>query len=181
MLRDKNPFPLAMQHIALEVSDMKISLRFYREVLGMKVTEQHSAFEVKAIPVGLCFLRFPQSRNHHDLVLTHDPNKDYTFKAKSTAPNFHHMAFQLTDEAHWLRCLEHIRKLNIEVVRGPLLHSPFQEGGDGSWGENKSFYILDPDGHRLEFFCDMARIDGKGFYRDEKGSLIHQEARVSEY
>ena len=35
---------------------------------------------------------------------------------------------------------------------------------DRTWGENESFYVLDPDNHRIEIFCDMAVINKKGEY-----------------
>ena len=180
IVSSKVPFPVGMQHVAVEVTHMERSIAFYRKVLGMKLTEHHKAFEIKEIPVELCFLRLEASQNHHDIVLTHNPNKKYESKETSSAPNFHHMAFKLENESSWKGFLSYIHNCKVEVVRGPVLHSPFQEGGEGSWGENKSFYVLDPDGHRIEFFCDMASIDSKGFYRDEKNSLIDEKAKVSE-
>ncbi len=172
--------PESMQHIAIEVSNMNTSLDFYRQVLSMKLTEKHEALEIKEIPVALSFLRLATSSCHHDLVLVHDPKKKYKLKKDCSSPNFHHMAFSFKDQKTWQLKLEHIKDLNVEVIRGPVLHSPFQEGGEGSWGENKSFYILDPDGHRIEFFCDMASVDEKGYYRDENNKLIAEEARAVE-
>lgn len=172
--------PDSMQHIAIEVTDMKKSIDFYRKILGMKLTEQHEAGEIKEIPVALSFLRLKHSKSHHDLVLVHNPNKKYHAKDKCLAPNFHHMGFCFKEKKSWELQLAHIESNQVKVIRGPVVHSPFQKGGEGSWGENKSFYILDPDGHRIEFFCDMATIDGDGFYRDENNLLIHEEAKVSE-
>ena len=175
-----NYHPECMQHVAIEVSNMQKSIEFYREILGMKLTEQHEAFEVKAIPVALSFLRLANSSRHHDLVLVHDPKKNYQPKANCSSPNFHHMAFSFKDKQTWENKIKQIVDLGVSIVRGPVLHSPFQEGGEGSWGENKSFYIIDPDGHRIEFFCDMASIDSEGFYRDENQNLIAREARAVE-
>ena len=90
------------------------------------------------------------------------------------------MAFSFKDKQTWENKIKQIVDLGVSIVRGPVLHSPFQEGGEGSWGENKSFYIIDPDGHRIEFFCDMASIDSEGFYRDENQNLIAKEARAVE-
>ena len=44
-------------------------------------------------------------------------------------------------------------------MRGPLVHSPTHPEGDGTWGENRAMYFCDPDGHRIEIFCDLARMD----------------------
>lgn len=172
--------PQSIQHIAIEVKDMPRSLEFYRSTLGMKLTEKHEAHEIKEIPVALSFLRFSASKNHHDLVLVHNPKKKYEPKESCFSPNFHHMAFSFKDKASWEVQLKDIRQEGVEIIRGPVLHSPFQKGGDGSWGENKSFYILDPDGHRIEFFCDMASIDEKGFYLNEEGQIINEKARAVE-
>ena len=165
-----------MQHVAIEVKNMSESIAFYKRVLGMKLTEKHKAFEIQEIPVELSFMRLASGQHHHDLVLVHNPKKNYESKENCLAPNFHHMAFSFQDQTSWKNFLSEIRDLGVEIVRGPVLHSPFQEGGEGSWGENKSFYVLDPDGHRIEFFCDMATLDEKGFYLDEKGIRIHEEA-----
>ena len=54
--------------------------------------------------------------------------------------------------------------LYLKIVRGPVIHSSFNKNGDGTWGENESFYVLDPDNHRIEIFCDMAVINKKGEY-----------------
>ena len=54
--------------------------------------------------------------------------------------------------------------MSLEIVRGPVLHSAYQSKGDGTWGENWSFYVLDPDKHRIEIFCEMAEIDNAGYY-----------------
>ena len=67
--------PSRVHHVAIEVSDMERSIAFYRDLFGARVTENHAAGEVEAIPVALCFLRF--NDDHHDLVLAHNPAKTY--------------------------------------------------------------------------------------------------------
>lgn len=175
---------LRCQHVAVEASDMERSLAFYRSYLGMKLSERHAAGEVAAIPVELAFLRFGTSR-HHDLVLVHNPRKTYLPRPAGPeqdlagAPGFHHFAFECPDRARWLQLLEKAGDMGLSVVRGPVLHSPWQQGGDGSWGENESFYVLDPDGHRIEIFCNMASIAEDGSYVTAAGDVLAQ-ARVSE-
>ncbi len=65
--------PARLQHLALEVSDTDQSIAFYRDFLGLKLTERHAAGEVEGIPVALTFMRL--GKQHHDLVLMHNPNK----------------------------------------------------------------------------------------------------------
>ena len=161
-------------HIAIEVADMDRSIAFYRNLLGMRLTERHEANEVAAIPVALAFLR--SGEDHHDLVLAHDPNKTYRERTAADVAegiaSFHHMAFECADHDAWEAQLDKVRSLGLEIVRGPLVHSPWHPRGDGSWGENESFYVLDPDGHRVEMFCDMACIDTDGSYIDASGEKI---------
>lgn len=166
--------PSRLHHIAIEVSDMDKSIEFYRQLLGAKVTERHQAGEVEAIPVALSFLRFLS--DHHDLVLAHNPAKTYRAAGSEDAiaglAGFHHYAVQYPDREAWLAQLDHVRALGLEVIRGPVVHSPYHPRGEGSWGENESFYVLDPDGHRIEMFCDIASIAADGAFIDAYGEPI---------
>lgn len=161
-------------HIAIEVADIDRSVTFYRDLFGMRLTERHEAREVAEIPVALAFLR--SGDDHHDLVLAHDPGKTYRERTAADQaegiPGFHHFAFEYPDRAAWEAQLEKVRAMDIEIVRGPVVHSPWHPRGEGSWGENESFYVLDPDGHRIEMFCDMATIDAGGNYIDAYGKRI---------
>lgn len=164
-----------LHHVALEVSDLERSLEFYRSYLGMRLTERHKPSEIPEIPVALIFIRLHS--NHHDMVLVHDPGKNYRIpteedRARGVPAGIHHFAFEFPDRASWLGQLELARELGIEVVRGPVVHSPYHPRGEGSWGENESFYVLDPDGHRIEMFCDMASISEEGKYIDAQGAII---------
>ena len=140
---------------------MDRALAFYRGFLGMRLTERHAAGENPDIPMELAFLRLGEQ--HHDLVLAHDPQRQYLPRNAGSGPvGIHHLAFECPDRQSFLDHLSRARKQGLDIVRGPVLHSESQEGGDGSWGENESFYVLDPDGHRVELFCDMARVDTQG-------------------
>lgn len=174
------PSQVCQQHVAIEVCDMDESIAFYRNIFGMKLTELHRAGEVAAIPVDLAFLRV--SDHHHDLNLVHNPNKKYKKKdAEAPEVNIHHLAFEYPDHESWLQQLEHVKANNVEIVRGPVLHSPYQPGGEGSWGESESFYVEDPNGHRVECFWNMVRIDEEGRYRFPKtGEIVHERAKADE-
>ena len=168
------PVAKCFHHMALEVSDLETSISFYRNIFGLKLTERHKAGEVEAIPVDLVFLRI--DKNHHDIVLVHNPAKTYRkisdMDALDGPPSFHHLAFEYKNRNEWLDQLKRINAADIQVIRGPVVHSPWHPRGEGSWGENESFYILDPDGHRIELFCDMATIDAEGMYTDAYGNKI---------
>ena len=172
------PLALRLHHVAAEVSDMDCSIEFYRELLGMRVSERHAASEVPAIPVELTFLRLHS--NHHDIVLTHNPNKTYRPLTDEDIKNgpvgFHHFAFEFSNREDWLKQLERTQQMCVDIIRGPVVHSPDAEG---SWGENESFYVLDPDGHRIEFFWDLGRIDKDGWIC--KGDGKNTGRRVDEF
>lgn len=162
-----------MQHFAVEVSDTDRAIAFYRRVLGFRLTERHAAGEVAGIPVELTFLRLGD--RHHELVLVHNPVKAYTTPRPvpqddtSGYPAFHHFALECDSRADWLATLDHVRAQGVDIVRGPVLHSFVDPRGDGSWGENEAFYFLDPDGHRIEIFCNLATIDPDGTHRNGEG------------
>ena len=159
------------QHVSLEVSDVEKSLNFYRDFLGLKLTERHLANENPAIPFEMAFMRL--GKQHHDIVLTHDPNKKYTEKSTKEGPvGIHHYALECPNKTSFDMYLERAKRMSLEIVRGPVLHSAFQEGGDGTWGENWSFYVLDPDKHRIEIFCEMASIDDEGNYITSEGEVV---------
>lgn len=173
--------PIKMfHHFAIEVADMDRSIEFYRDLFGFKLTERHKAGEIPAIPVDLAFLRC--GTHHHDLVLSHNTKKKYrprTPADDAEGPAYiHHFAFACQDRASWETLMAKVRARGIQIIRGPVLHSPWQKGGEGSWGENLSFYILDPDGHRLELFCDMATIDADGTFVTHDGHRIEQAKAV---
>ena len=170
------PRPARMQHFAVEVSDPDTSIDWYRRMLGFKVTERHPANEHPDIPVDLNFLRLGDT--HHELVIVHNPAKTYRPKPSRPEedldgpPMFHHFALECDSRDEWLRLLDHVRAEGATIVRGPVLHSFAQARGDGSWGENEAVYILDPDGHRIELFCDLATIDSDGTHINAYGDRM---------
>jgi len=165
-----------MQHFALEAADPDASIEWYRRVLGFKLTERHKAFENPNIPVELIFMRLGDV--HHELVITHNPAKTYRKKPRlpeddlDGPPMFHHFALESDTREDWLALIDYVKAQGVEIVRGPVLHSFVQARGDGSWGENEAMYILDPDGHRIELFCDLATIDSDGTHIHASGERM---------
>jgi len=170
-----------LHHVAIEVSDMDGSIQFYRDLLGLKLSERHAAGEVAEIPVELAFLRLHD--NHHDLVLAHNPTKRYSKAQRADQDGpvaCHHIAFEYPDRDAWLAQLEQVKALGIDIIRGPIIHSAYQPGGEGSWGENESFYLLDPDEHRIEMFCNMGKIDADGYLQDGADGRRLGDTKVAE-
>lgn len=153
-----------IQHVAVKVSNLEESLRFYTDILGFKVSEKYAPGEHPTLPVGLCFLRC--SGLHHDLNLISFPEEAGDLSPLRKADQgpvadlgYHHFALMVRGREEFEAWREWIEENGIDIVRGPVVHSPTHPEGDGTWGENRAFYFCDPDGHRIEIFCEMARFD----------------------
>ena len=159
-----------LQHVGLQVKDMEASVRFYREVVGLKLTSMRPS---PPAPRAICFLRGADM--HHDVVLFAQPADGDPDAAGPADSHFrkdvglNHLAFELGSREDWLEELARIRRAGAKIVFGPAVHGA--EGGDenpfvGGSGSH-SFYILDPDGNRVEFFCWMMRVTRPGFAAQE--------------
>jgi catechol 2,3-dioxygenase-like lactoylglutathione lyase family enzyme len=152
-------------HVGIQVTDVDRSLKWYRDILGLTVTGRW--------PMGekgeMAFMRFTD--DHHNIVLfTHptpvtDENRHAGYNA------FQHIALEVADRDEWLKALADLRRKDVEIVQGPLIHGP--EGGNGP-GRNiggsgsRSFYFEDPDGNRIEIYTDMMKVpEGEQFPRQE--------------
>ncbi len=163
MPRPKTPFE-GLQHVAIKVSDIAESLRFYTRILGFILTERHDPGEHPTLDVGLCFLRCDAL--HHDLNLVYHTGAQPALtrlKTDDQGPvkdlGLHHFALQVKNREEFRAWREWLEECGVKIVRGPLVHSPTHPEGDGTWGENRAMYFCDPDGHRIEIFCDLARMD----------------------
>lgn len=181
MRKPDRPFE-GIQHIAIKVSDLEESLQFYTEILGFTLTERYNPGDHPTLPVGLCFLRCTSL--HHDLNLVSFPEEvgDLSkFRKKDQGPEvdlgFHHFALKVQDRSEFDAWKSWIQDNGIDIVRGPVVHSPNHPEGDGTWGENRAFYFCDPDGHRIEIFCEMGTINPKtnGIDADWFANRLRQE------
>ncbi|MDB5074992.1 MAG: glyoxalase/bleomycin resistance protein/dioxygenase [Chloroflexi bacterium] len=149
-----------IQHIGLCVADIDRSLAFYVDLLGLRLVERHEPGEGPLGPIGAAFLSCGQF--HHDLVLFYglqDTGERGWFGAgRQPSPPTAHIAFQVENRAVFEGVLARLRACDVPIVHGPVKHSSTHPDGDGTYGENRAFYIQDPDGHVIEIMCEMAVI-----------------------
>ena len=122
-------------HTMLRVGDLERSLKFYTEVLGMRVLRR------KDYPEGeftLVFLGFGPEKTETALELTHNWGKDDYVNGTA----YGHMAFGVDDlEAAYEHSLKH----------GGTAKVPPKVFGSGT----RLAFVKDPDGYDVEFI-DLA-------------------------
>jgi catechol-2,3-dioxygenase len=133
---------VGVRHAALGVRDPQGSITFYTEVLGMELVTF-----LEDLQMG--FLSFGE--HDHDLVLVRVP-EDQPVGSSGLA----HIAIEIEGGPDQLRELYHLLK-----GRGVLVEMTADHG------ISHSFYLLDPDGNRLEFYTQvMSHPEGKQYLRD---------------
>jgi catechol-2,3-dioxygenase len=133
---------VGVQHVALGVRDPQRSITFYTGVLGMELVTF-----LEDLQMG--FLSFGE--HDHDLVLVKVPDEQPVGSS-----GLAHTAIQIDGGTEQLRDLYHLLKARGGDVEMTADH-----------GISKSFYLLDPDGNRLEFYTQvMSHPEGKQYLRD---------------
>jgi len=122
----------AIGHVHLKVSDLDASEAFYRDALGLEVTER----------VGGSFVFMSFGAAHHDVALQGHPDAP---RADSEALGLYHFAVEVEDEEELARAVDRIRVAEIEFAA--VDH-----------GISKSVYFSDPDGHGVEVYCDTREL-----------------------
>jgi catechol-2,3-dioxygenase len=118
-------------HIVLKVRDALRSKEFYMRVLGLKL-----AYEDREH--GAVFLSF--GTQHHDLALFQLATGEVPGAAQ---PGLHHTAWQLGSFEELQAACRELRELGIAVEPAIEHHV------------TRSIYFPDPDGNRVELYCDM--------------------------
>jgi catechol 2,3-dioxygenase len=122
---------MKLGHVVLKVRDARASRDFYVGALGLKVSHED-------LERGAVFLSF--GRTHHDLALfqlaSGEPPAD-------EQPGLHHMAWQLPSFDELRDAYRELKAMGI-TVESTAEHNV-----------TRSIYFLDPDGNRVELFCDM--------------------------
>ena len=118
-------------HIVLKVRDARASRDFYTRTLGLKVAHED-------LERGAVFLSFGEQ--HHDLALFQLATGEAPAAAQ---PGLHHSAWQLGSFEELQAAFRELGALGIPV-ESTIEHNV-----------TRSVYFHDPDGNRVELYCDM--------------------------
>ena len=127
-------------HIVLNVADAKKSERFYREILGLKVSARNRE-------VGLTFLSY--GREHHDVALMQIAKGKKPAGARGV-PKVHHFCIYVDSNDIIDKIYPVLKRRRIPVVSGP--ETLIVAG-------NRSISFLDPDGNRVEIACNANKFE----------------------
>ena len=118
-------------HIVLQVRDARQSREFYVRTLGLQVAHED-------LDRGAVFLSF--GTQHHDLALFQLATGE---APHATQPGLHHMAWQVGSFEELQAAHRELRQIGIPV-ESTVEHNV-----------TRSVYFHDPDGNRVELYCDM--------------------------
>ena len=128
---------MRMLHTMLRVSDLDRSLKFYCELLGMKLIRKHDFPEGR---FTLAFVGYGTEKDSTVLELTHNWDvKDYEHGSA-----YGHIAIGVDDV--YAACGE-IRSLGGNIVR---------EAGPMKGGSTVLAFVEDPDGYKVELLADSS-------------------------
>lgn len=134
----------SLGHAVLKVRDLERSVKFYRDVLGMK--------EVARYRGSMVF--FSLGANHHDLGLL-QVGTDAPSPTQNSV-GLYHLAFKVGDTLDELRaCKQHLEQHGVALL------------GSSDHGVTQSLYIQDPDGIELELYADA----DPAVWRDDPGAV----------
>lgn len=131
-------------HVALYVSDIERSTRFYAEILGFHISD---IYDEDMMPGGAVFMRC--NPDHHGIAL---------FKASEANPagaGLHHLAFEVETLDEVVSARTHLR----------ANHVPLDFDGRRRAGVQIAVEFRDPDGHRLEIYWGIDTIGADGLAR----------------
>ena len=132
------PNPTRLGHLVLKVRNIRKSVTFYEEVVGLKVSDW--------IDDRMCFMR--AAEDHHDLALLQLP-PNASELPPGDFPSVEHFSYRVETMDEIFKITEMLQERGIEIDRGPGRHGP---------GENTFIVFRDPDGHLVEFYSDMEQI-----------------------
>ncbi|MCL4667847.1 lactoylglutathione lyase [Burkholderia pseudomallei] len=127
-------------HTMLRVGDLDTSIRFYTEVLGMRLLRKHDYPDGK---FTLAFVGYEDESQAAAIELTHNWDTD----KYDLGTGYGHIAVEVEDA--YAAC-EEVKKRGGVVSReaGPMKH-----------GTTVIAFIVDPDGYKIELIQKKGRVD----------------------
>ena len=136
-----------VSHVVLNVRDVEESVRFYHEALGMEIVAVRQEGR-------MAFLSF--GTQHHDIALFGTSDGE-----RSGSLGLNHIALQVQGG---------IEELTVAYQR--LLDHGARIDRLADHGFTKSVYFLDPDGNRLEIYCEtMEAEEAKRYLKESSGGI----------
>jgi catechol 2,3-dioxygenase-like lactoylglutathione lyase family enzyme len=134
LAEDRTPkgfLPLKLGHLAFKTKDMPEMVKFYQDILGFRVSDWRKDI----------FVWMRCGPDHHTANF-----------ARGDTVKMHHIAFEVQDRAEMLRACDFLGRNKYQIIWGPGRHII---------GDNIFTYHRDPDGHIIELYTEMARIDSE--------------------
>ena len=132
------PFDIKkLGHLVLKVKDLKRSIDFYTQVLGMRVSD---IYPETMMAGGMAFLRF--NNDHHGIGLIGDAKQDAQNK------ELHHIAFEVETVDEVIRARDHLREAGAKI----------EFEGRRRAGAQIAVEFRDPDNHVLEIFWGLDQV-----------------------
>jgi len=129
--------PRKLGHVGIYVKDLERSKKFYTDGVGLKVSDE--------LPGRAVFMRC--SHDHHDTVL-------FQIAAEKSARSQNDRA-EIQQIAYEVDRLDDLRQKAAELrAQGIEVTGPDQKGP----GMDKTIEFCDPDGNRIQFYCDMDQV-----------------------
>jgi catechol 2,3-dioxygenase len=121
---------VAFSHAGIYVTDLEVMLAFYRDVIGLSVTDRGIVDGTEIIFLSA------DPREHHQLVLASGRPRDLSFTTVNQ------LSFRLPDLTALREMLAILRQADVKPL-APTNH-----------GTALSIYFPDPEGNRVELFID---------------------------
>ena len=118
-------------HVSLYVRDLEASVRFYRDVLGLRETGRGKGGRIAFLSAGV----------HHHNVSLEQAHLEGSLLPKG-APGLYHIAFRIGSGRE-----------ELAAARQAMERHGFTPFGDAE-GSNPCFCVHDPDGHTIELYVD---------------------------